>query len=96
MTPEEALVRIRTHNKIHSRKEKYFAVHITKALNLATEALEKQIPKKGRYTYLSSYTDDPPVMICPCCQNTHPSAAAILYKYCFYCGQALDWSGDTV
>lgn len=55
-------------------------------------AIEKQIPKKGGIKYVNSYTDDPPVMICPCCQNSHPCEASNLYKYCFYCGQALDWS----
>ena len=60
----------------------------------AKSAIEKQMPKKGAYEYVSSYTDDNPVMICPCCQNSHPCEASNLYKYCFYCGQALDW-GDT-
>ena len=92
MTPQEAILRIKNHIEVHSRKEKHFAVKITEALKMAIEALEKRIPKKGAYKYVSSYTDDPPVMICPCCQNSHPSEASILYKYCFYCGQALDWS----
>ena len=66
----------------------------SKALHLAMAALEKQIPKEGKFEYASSYTDDPPVMICPCCKNSHPSEASSLYKYCFYCGQALDWGDD--
>ena len=46
MTAKEAIQRIRNHNEIHSEKEPYFAVHITEALNMAVEALEKQISKK--------------------------------------------------
>ena len=53
---------------------------------------EKQTPKKGEYKYTSSYTDDSPVMVCPRCGNYHNVEAQCLYKYCFYCGQALDWS----
>lgn len=53
-----------------------------KVLNLAVEALEKQIPKKldsNRYVHF-----------CPECngsvwQITHES------NYCFRCGQKLDW-----
>ena len=41
MTPQEAIQRIKTHNEIHSRKE-HFAVKITKALQMAVEALENQ------------------------------------------------------
>ena len=41
MTPQEAIQQIKTHNEIHSRKEP-FAVHITEALQMAFEALEKQ------------------------------------------------------
>ena len=45
MTTREAIRRIKEHNERHS-KEEIFAVHITEALNMAIEALEKQIPKK--------------------------------------------------
>lgn len=45
MTPQEAIQRIKQHNEIHSKNER-FAIYITEALNMAVEALEKQIPKK--------------------------------------------------
>lgn len=57
-------------------------------------ALEKQIPKKGSIKYLSSYTDDPPVLLCPNCQEHIPTEGCNFYKYCYNCGQALDW-GDS-
>lgn len=55
-------------------------------------ALEKQIPKKGSIKYLSSYTDDPPVLLCPNCQEHIPTEGCNFYKYCYKCGQKIDWS----
>ena len=54
--------------------------------------IEKQIPKKGSIKYLSSYTDDPPVLLCPNCQEHIPTEGCNFYKYCYKCGQAIDWS----
>ena len=45
MEAKEAIQRIKQHNEIHSKKER-FAIHITEALQAAIRALEKQIPKK--------------------------------------------------
>lgn len=56
------------------------------------EALEKQIPTKGSIKYLSSYTDDPPVLLCPNCQEHIPTEGCNFYKYCYNCGQKIDWS----
>ena len=60
--------------------------------NAVKNALEKQIPKKGTIKYLSSYTDDPPVLLCPNCQEHIPTEGCNFYKYCYKCGQSLDWS----
>lgn len=46
MTEQEAIRRIKNHNEIHSRKEPFHAIQIAEALEMAVEALEKQIPKK--------------------------------------------------
>lgn len=86
MTPQEAIKRIEAHNEIHSKNER-FAVHITEALKLATKALKKQIPKKP------SWVDSVPHSRCPMCHN----AVAVYIDspklpYCYWCGQALDWS----
>lgn len=91
MDIQEAIARIKIHNEIHSRKE-HFAVHITKALQMAVEALEKQVPEKpdlegdgywdGELVYDIGY--------CPRCRQDYE----IEYhtpKFCWNCGQALDW-----
>lgn len=94
MTPQEAIKRIKNHNEIHSRKEQHFAVHITEALNMACEALEKQIPKKPIKKNPICYekTKDGTEFIaydyfCPDC-NKQIKATEHHCK----CGQALDWS----
>ena len=79
MTPQEAIGRIKNHNEVHSRKERHFAVHITEALNMAVEALEKQIPKKP------SETDKARCIHCACVVKRDE-------RFCKNCGQALDWS----
>lgn len=84
MTPQEAIQRIKQHNEIHSKKER-FAIYITEALNMAVEALEKQMPKKVKMT-----NDLYPMAICPCCENEFIPHTG--FEYCHYCGQAIDWS----
>lgn len=88
MSPEEAIRRIKNHNEVHSRKEKHFAVHITEALNMAVEALEKQIPKK---TTKRQYVPNGTLVYghCPNCNSFSKN----FFNYCRNCGQALDWSG---
>ena len=78
MTYQEAIERIKIHNKLHSRQER-FAIYITEALDMVIEALEKQIPKKPRKTRSE--------IICPTCNTLVGSS-----PYCRYCGQAIDWS----
>ncbi len=52
------------------------------ALEMAINALEKQIPKKPK-------TDDRYVMyICPCCNDF----IKVNHNYCPNCGHKLDWS----
>lgn len=93
MTPQEAIRRIKNHNEIHSRKEKHFAVHITAALNMAVEALEKQIPKKP-YKRKEHKQNDYYCAICKCYLGDEMELqnACLQPKYCEHCGQALDWS----
>lgn len=96
MSPQEAILRIKKHIEIHSRKEKNFAVYITEALYKAIKALEKQIPKKPikETAKLIDFQE----FYCPCCKNKIISKmdgewlAGRLQKYCDECGQALDWS----
>ena len=87
MTYQEAIKRIKIHNEHHSQQER-FAIYITEALNMAIEALEKQIPKKP-------VTEKDKVIFgivcgrCPECDNAVYSTTNL---YCHKCGQALDWS----
>lgn len=84
MIPKEAIRRIKQYNVVHSRKEKHFAVHITEALNMAVDALEKKIPKKP-------YSDnDNGIYEKECCPNCHRSLFPNDH-HC-RCGQSLDWS----
>lgn len=80
MTAQEAIRRIRDHNEVHSVRERNFAVYITEALNMAIEALEKQIPKKLK---------DDGWLYCPICGR---DVLLDRFDYCPDCGQALDWS----
>ena len=58
------------------------------AIELAIEALEKQIPKKP-VNYNSI-----PHSRCPICNNSvKVYEDAHEYHYCLYCGQCLDWEG---
>lgn len=45
MTASESILRIKEHARLHLKKEPC-AVHISEALQMACDALEKQIPKK--------------------------------------------------
>jgi hypothetical protein len=87
MTPQEAKEIIKVLNEIRS-KNLPCETPITEALNMAVEALEKQISKKpnihgyreGRLINTISYT-------CPIC-NKHIGRE----DYCKHCGQKIDWS----
>jgi hypothetical protein len=90
MTADEAIVRIKKHNEIHSKQE-HFAIHITEALHMAVEALKKQIPRQPifwRHQYYDSRFEDDWGYECPCCGNRDIDYPE---HHCT-CGQALDWS----
>lgn len=91
MEAKEAIKRIKEHNRIHAVKEYPFAIKITEALNMAVEALEKQIPKtpiiwENKYYYSPTPNDDWGYE-CPCCGNQEIDYPE---HHCT-CGQALDW-----
>lgn len=95
MTANEAIRRIAEHNRIHSKKESQ-AILITEAMDMAIEALEKQIPTKVTHeaTLYKSCT-------CPRCMNVvdkfekfGDTKVRVRYDYCCLCGQKLDWSGE--
>ncbi len=96
MTTQEAIWRIKTHNEIHSKKEP-FAIHITEALQMAIEALDKQTPKKpGKLTDIflirEGWTYECPTCYCACGVNkNHPDVTSDEF-YCTQCGQNLNWN----
>ncbi len=56
------------------------------ALQIASNALEKQMPKKP------NFTEDKEFALCPCCNG---NGLADKQKYCDNCGQRLDWSEES-
>lgn len=65
------------------------------ALEIAVIALKKQIPKKPKKKEENQYSA---FYDCPCCGGYLVSkidgelCGGQEYKYCYRCGQALDWS----
>ena len=59
------------------------------ALDMAIEALEKQIPKNPKRLKGSLFGEEKYYHKCPNC-----GAAYVDDSYCPICGQALDWSGE--
>ena len=66
---------------VHHPERSIFA----EALEVAIQALEKQIPKKP------DFTEDKEFALCPCCNG---KGLLDKQKYCDNCGQKLDWSGE--
>lgn len=89
ITASEAIRRIKTHIEIHSKRERQ-AVLITAALNMAVEALEKQIPKKVKLMQ-HGLIGEKFWFYCPTCGASRHSNNK--WRYCNFCGQALDWEG---
>ena len=60
------------------------------ALEMAIQALEKQVPKKVLNLMLNADGKTTKVFkgICPCCQ------CIVTNEYCSRCGQAVDWSDE--
>lgn len=60
---------------------------LTRALDMATEALEKQVPKKPtemeeqNFRYITKYE----------CPNCHKGFTGSFANYCYHCGQKLLW-----
>lgn len=74
------LIELKKSNEI---QEFYYSDEFSKVIDIAINAIEKQIPKKPIYDnyHRAGYR-------CPNCNNTNPWG----YKHCRYCGQNLDWS----
>lgn len=72
-------------------REFYYAESFIKALDMAIQALEKQIPKKPIKSeeqvvrYVNTY-------YCPVCRLG--ITGTNIAKWCYHCGQRLDWSDE--
>lgn len=88
MNVQEALARIKEHRDIHFHNEPN-AIYITEALDMAIEALEKQIPKKPIPNSHDMFGIK--CCICPVC-SCHVYSTS--NSFCHRCGQALDWSDE--
>ena len=97
MTTQEAIRRIKEHNKIHFEKEKGKCPLITQALEMAISALEKQTPKKpledsiNRGLTISGEYDIQFNYICPNCGAVvgNYEGVGLWCDFCHECGQAL-------
>lgn len=91
MTHEEAIRRIKDHMRVH-RIGEYPHMMLAEALNMAIEAVEKQIPKAPNWIKYNISADlDPFPDIryqCPVCYKSFKEE----YDECPNCGQKLDWS----
>lgn len=92
MTPKQAILRIKEHNRVHQLNERN-AVLITQALDMACAALELQIPKRP---IRKKWT----VSKCPNCGADLGEYLSDGYttewesmKFCD-CGQRIDWSWE--
>ena len=90
MTYEEAIKILQV-----ERDYAQFPQYVKEAVKIATYVLEKQIPKKLKKKEENQYST---FYDCPCCGGYLVSkidgelCGGQKYKYCYRCGQALDWS----
>ena len=94
MTYEEAI------KVIESNKPTSGYTMLCEALDIAKEAIEKQIPKKpiraNRAIKINGQlfmNDDNEFLKCPTC-TLYDVPLRENQRYCHYCGQALDWSKE--
>ena len=62
------------------------------AIQIAIQALEKQIPKKPIFANNMMTKDK--FLMCPCCEFRFPDSLVFLKTRCWNCGQKLDWSDE--
>ena len=76
------LIELKKSNEI---QEFYYSDEFSKVIDIAINAIEKQIPKKPIYDnyHRAGYR-------CPNCNNINPWG----YKHCKHCGQKLDWGEE--
>ena len=88
MTYEEAIKHFKSLQKRYTKEHNG---RMCEKVNLALEALEKQIPKKPLHMHKNYY--------CPICKEDgwmlwDDAIPNDMDKYCGKCGQAIEWSDD--
>ena len=88
MKYEEAIKHFKSLQKRYTKEHNG---RMCEKVNLALEALEKQIPKKPLHMHKNYY--------CPICKEDgwmmwDDAIPNDMDKYCGMCGQAIDWSDD--
>lgn len=76
------LIELKKSNEI---QEFYYSDEFSKVIDIAINAIEKQIPKKPIYDTYHRVGH-----MCPNCNNINPWG----YKHCKHCGQKLDWNEE--
>lgn len=90
MTNIKAIRLIKDHMQVHHMGE-YPHIYIAEALNMAIEALEKQIPIEHHHTRINKINDEVRVSVCPSCLCLNYTYKDELPKFCNSCGQAISW-----
>ena len=62
------------------------------AIELAIEALEKQMPMKHHHTRIDHINDSLRVSVCPNCLGIIYTFKDEYPNFCTQCGQKIDWS----
>ena len=88
MIHEEAIKHFKSLQKRYTKEHNG---RMCEKVNLALEALDKQIPKKPLHMHKNYY--------CPICKEDgwmmwDDAIPNDMDKYCGICGQAIDWSDD--
>lgn len=74
------------------RNYSQFPCYVTRAIEIATSAVKKQIPKKPiKHEFLDDYGEKDYYYVCPNRCDTYCQVYTN-DKFCHKCGQALDWS----
>ena len=94
MTNKEAIEQLRKRLAITDYRQQIPEYY--EAIELAVEALEKQVPKKPIKTKIATLNKSPEAIswestyCCPRCESNLASQ----YKYCPQCGLMIDWSDE--
>ena len=106
MTPKEAIEILMSDEKLAEIEyyggfegQKKVAKLYSEAIDMAIEALEKQIPKKPTKLTYKLLIDAGWIYACPNCkmacgENKYHLEATSDEMYCPSCGQAIDWSEE--